>query len=485
MAELPENSGKSNWIRRTMRQCLVALIAASLSHSVYGQCDPEALVPSGQITLGEYGFDVDCDGATIIVGARGDDLAGTDSGSAKVFKKTGGVWGEEVSLSPAVGDAFDQFGFAVAVDGNWLAVGAPFDDDKGSAAGAVYMYERVGGVWMFAEKIAPLELVAGDKFGTAVALDGARLAIGTPGDDDAGSKSGSVLFFELVGTTWTFQQKLTAFDGSGGDEFGTAVDVSGDRLLVGSLFDDDKGVDSGSAYLFELSGARLWSLATKFVASDGATDDEFGSDVSIDNEVAVVGARLHNQAGADSGAVYVFESMMRAWAETVKITSAGAAIGDHFGSAVSVFGSQLLVGARQDDDQGAGSGAAFLFERIAAGQWNLKTQLLADDVNDGDFFGWAVVLHQDVAVVTALGGKIESNLTGHAYSFGISAMCFCPADVADSGGTQPDGAVDVFDLLELLANWGTSGNGAAIAEPEGTIDVFDLLDLLAAWGACS
>ena len=463
--------------------CCAYLAMMTLSPSAVGQCDPQSLVPTGLNTIGEYGYDIDTDGVTIVIGARGDDIAGTDSGSAKVFENIKGSWVEVISLSPGDADAMDNFGTAVAVDGDWLAVGAPFDDDEGNAAGAVYMYERVGGVWTFGVKLTPTQLVMGDKFGTAVALDGQRLAVGAPDDSDMGSDSGAVYMFEHTGSAWTWQRKIVVNDGSSNDEFGAAVDVSGDRVLIGSPFDDDVGVDSGSAYLFELTTARSWSQVAKLITLSGNANDEFGADVSIDGDLAVIGSRKHNHVGSESGVVYIFEPVARAWSETDMLSPETAASGDRFGNAVCVFGERLLVGARLDDDQGMSSGAAFLYKR-SNGNWQLQTLLISDDVDTGEFFGWAVALHQDVAVVSALAGRIDEALTGVAYSFDVSTACFCSSDLTDSAGQMPDGAVDVFDLLELLANWGSNGAGAVIAPPTDVVDVFDLLDLLAAWGGC-
>lgn len=459
--------------------CAAAAAAAvALTHDASGQCEAQSLDPTGVASLGEYGYDVATDGQTIVVGARGDDLVGNDAGSARVYEFIGDVWTEVITLSAGDAQASDLFGQAVAVDGEWLVVGSPFDDDAGSASGAVYVYQRLAGAWTFDGKLVPLALEAGDNFGSAVAIDGTRLVIGATGDDDQGMNAGAAYVCEYSDGSWTEQGKLTASGVGIGDRFGSSVDVSGDRIVVGAPLDDDVGINSGSAYVFELDGARTWTLASMLTLIDGATMDEFGGSVSIDGDLIAVGARRHDFVANDAGAVFIFEPGARSWMRTDRIVSPSGAAGDHFGNDVSLAGQRLLVGARLDDNQGADSGSALLFARDD-GDWSLQEQLIRDIVDDGDFYGWAVALSADHAIVAALAGMLDGTATGHVHVFNVSPTCQCPADL--------DGnlAVDIFDLLELLSNWGTGGEGAAIASPEDVVDVFDLIELLSAWGDCA
>jgi hypothetical protein len=109
-----------------------------------------------------------------------------------------------------------------------------------------------------------------------------------------------------------FKQKLTASDGAAGDRFGSSVSLSGDGsvALVGAYADDDKGTNSGSAYIFTRNGST-WTEQAKLVASDGASDDRFGYSVSLssDGNTALIGAYLDDDKGTDSGAAYVYESV--------------------------------------------------------------------------------------------------------------------------------------------------------------------------------
>jgi hypothetical protein len=123
-------------------------------------------------------------------------------------------------------------------------------------------------------------------------------------DDDNGVDSGSVYVFTRSGTTWAQQVKLLALDGAAGDNFGGNFDLDGDTLLVGAMMDDDKGTNSGSAYIFTRTGTT-WTQQQKLLASDGVLNDQFGV-VSLDVDTALIGAWYDDDMGTNSGSVYVF-----------------------------------------------------------------------------------------------------------------------------------------------------------------------------------
>jgi hypothetical protein len=101
------------------------------------------------------------------------------------------------------------------------------------------------------------------------------------------------------------QQQLTASDGAESDNFGWSVSISGDYAVVGAYGDDDKGSASGSAYVFVRSGTT-WTEQQKLTASDGASTDFFGHSVSISGDTAIVGADGNDDKGINSGSAYVF-----------------------------------------------------------------------------------------------------------------------------------------------------------------------------------
>lgn len=215
----------------------------------------------------------------------------------------------------------------------------------------------------------------GDNFGAGLALSGETVLVGSLYDDDLGDASGSAYIFarnQGGPDAWGQVTKLTADDGVAGDEFGFPVWIAGELAIVGARNDDDHGTSSGSAYIFarDSGGPDAWGQVAKLTASDGAAEDRFGRAVAIGPNLAVVGAPRDDDAGERSGSAYVFarnQDGPDAWGELAKLTAPDAEAGDGFGAAIAIDGDLVLVGAHRDDDGGTDSGAAYLFGRNEGG----------------------------------------------------------------------------------------------------------------------
>ena len=338
----------------------------------------------------EFGYSVDVDGDTIVVGARqadhdsggsADADADADTGAVYVFTKpdTGWADGNETATLTAYSPlAREEFGISVAVDGDTILVGAHQDDHNGADAGAAYLFTRPYTGWADSPettKLIPADGAAGDEFGISVAVDGNTAVIGANKDDDNGVDSGSAYVFTKVSGVWSQRAKLTASDGAANDEFGISVAVDDGTIVVGTYGDDididSNGTDEtdvGSAYVF-VKPDTGWADGTetaKLTASDGAASDEFGISVAVDEDTIVIGAR---QDTTRNGAVYVFTEPANGWVdgtETAKFTASDGAAGDRYGHSVGVSGDNVLVGAPSfdsTDDSGssvADTGAAYL-----------------------------------------------------------------------------------------------------------------------------
>jgi len=157
--------------------------------------------------------------------------------------------------------------------------------------------------------------------------------------------------------------KLTASDGAAEDYFGAGVSISGNYAIVGAPLDDDKGSYSGAVYIFE-QNAGTWAEVAKLTASDGDADDRFGLGVSISGKYAIVGSILDDDNGIDSGSAYVFERNAGTWTEVAKLTAIDGIDGDHFGYGVSISGNYAMIGACYDDDNGSNSGSVYVYNVI-------------------------------------------------------------------------------------------------------------------------
>jgi hypothetical protein len=258
----------------------------------------------------------------------------------------------ETKLTASDAAAYDQFGYSVAISGNTIIVGAPFNDDAGSSSGSAYLFDVTTGSQLF--KLTASDPASEDWFGVSVAISGNTAIVGASGNDDGGSGSGSAYLFDV--TTGIQLFKLTASDASADDAFGLEVAISGNTAIVGAYGNDDEGSESGSAYLFDVAtGNQLFKLT----ASDDAAGDSFGSSVAISGTTAIVGAFRDDDAASNSGSAYVFD--VTTGMQLAKLTASDATFEDLFGWSVGISGNTAIVGAFRDDDGVADVGSAYVY----------------------------------------------------------------------------------------------------------------------------
>ncbi len=264
-------------------------------------------------------------------------------------------------------------------------------------------------------KLLATDGAAEDQFGDSVSISGNVALVGAEGDDDKGIDSGSVYVFRWNGSSWVEGPKLLASDGAAGDQFGQSVSISGDVALVGAPEEDNNS--PGKAYVFRWNGSN-WVEGPKLLASDGAAGDNFGQSVSISGDVALVGAEGDDDKGDWSGSAYVFRRDGNSWGEEQKLIAPDGAAQDGFGGSVSISGDVALVGAYNGDGNSTDSGSAYVF-RWDGRSWVEEQELIASDGATDDGFGGSVTISGDVALVGA--SEEEKDLpdagSGMAYVF--------------------------------------------------------------------
>ncbi|MCZ6542515.1 MAG: FG-GAP repeat protein, partial [Planctomycetota bacterium] len=300
--------------------------------------------------------------------------------------------------------------------------------------------------------------------------------VGARLDDDNGSFSGSAYLFDT--TTGRQIAKLLANDGAELDVFGSSVAISGTTAIVGAFFGDDNGDKSGSAYLFDTTTGRQ---IAKLLPYGGAAGDWFGDSVAISGETAIVGAPGDDDNGTGSGSAYLFDisdpaNPMQLCQLLCKLLPDDGAVGDIFGGSVAISGATAIVAAAYDDDNGSFSGSAYLFDTTSGEQ---IAQLLPEDGATDDLFGWSVAISGTTALAGALVDDDNGDFSGSAYLFDAAAAPgMCPWDL--NGNSD----VGILDLLALLAAWGTDPGGPPDFDGDGNVGIIDLLTLLANWGEC-
>jgi hypothetical protein len=393
----------------------------NLLDQVYsGGCNPGDWLEKDKMTGSDgqyndrFGLSISIDGDYAIVGSWFDDDYGEDSGSAYVFKWSGTSWIQQDKLIPSDGYYGDRFG-SVSIDGDYALIGAQNDDDNGQDSGSAYVFKRYGSSWLEEDKLKASDGVTADNFGWFVSIDGDYALIGAPGDDDKGQSAGCAYVFKKYGSSWEEEDKLTASDGYTFDLFGDSVSLHGDYALIGAQGDDDNGVDSGSAYVFKRSGT-YWIQQDKLKASDGAPYDNFGKSVSIDGDYALIGSWYDDDKGQDSGSAYVFKRYDTDWFQVDKLTASDGEYGDQFGRSVSIDGDYALIGVWSDDDNGYGSGSAYIFKQTGT-SWIQDDKLTASDGSPYDYFGIAVSLDGNKAIIGAPFDDDKGQDSGSVYAF--------------------------------------------------------------------
>ena len=282
-------------------------------------------------------------------------------------------WTEVAKLTADDGAEDDRFGISVSIDGDTMVIGAYFDRDNGGYSGSAYVFTRatagdLGSGWTQVAKLTADDGAYDDVFGIRVSIDGDTMVIGSS------SGSAYVFTRDTAGdlaSGWTHVAKLTANDGAAGDEFGRSVSIDGNTVVVGAYGDADHGSNTGSAYVFTrtITGDLTsgWTQVAKLTADDGAADDFFGISVSIDGDTMVIGARNDDDKGSNSGSAYVFlrttaGDLASGWTQVAKLTADDGAAGDEFGGSVSIGGGTVVIGANLDDDKGSDSGSAYVFQ---------------------------------------------------------------------------------------------------------------------------
>jgi hypothetical protein len=424
---------------------LLAFLGFIHPYRVSAQISESRLIPDDGEEAEYFGWSVALSGEYLLIGASEDDDQGAASGSAYIFRRVGDFWVQHQKLLAGDGSSYDTFGNAVAISDSFAVIGAQLDDDRGMDAGAVYVFTLDGDTWVEHTKLTASDGEPGDHFGSSVSISGGIIVAGASLDDDNGLNSGSAYVFRGGSGGWAEEEKLLADDGEIDDRF-DEVGISGNTIIVGAWGDHDQGDLTGSAYIFTYSGSD-WIQDQKLTAEDAAGGDQFGLDVAISGDRAIVGAYGNDDNGENSGAAYVFRRDGDVWIQEEKLLPADGADFDEFGLSVSINNDLVLVGADVDDDNGENSGSAYVFRRTGT-QWTEELKITASDGEPYDYFGISVALDADRGLIGAGGDDQNGADAGAAYvyeGFAVTPAAIVP--VAPSNG-----AVVGTDTVRLVWN---------------------------------
>jgi hypothetical protein len=427
-----------------------------------------------------FGWSVAVSGNTVVIGApeedssaRGvngnaSDNSAPTSGAAYVFVRSGTNWTQQAYLKASNADAADRFGYAVAISGDTIVVGAYGEsssatgvngnetDNSASASGAAYVFVRDGTNWTQQAYLKASNTGRDDRFGYRVAVSGDTAAVSSYQEDsnavgvngaqtnDVATDSGAVYVFVRSGTNWTQEAYLKASNTQFGDIFGRSVAVSGDTIVVGAPREDsratgvngdqaDNGLsDSGAAYVFVRSGTN-WAQQAYLKASNTGASDDFGFRVAVVDNTLLVGAwtedssatgvngNQNDNSAPGSGAVYVFVRSDTNWTQQAYLKASNTGIDDRFGVSLSLSTDKAVVGAYTESSSATGvngdqtnnaaqfAGAAYVYLR-AGTNWIQHAYLKASNTGFDDWFGFGVGISGETIVIG--GPRDDSAATG-------------------------------------------------------------------------
>ncbi len=393
-----------------------------------GMAQPtESIIHASNGAAGDqFGTSVAISGNYAIAGSPEDEPNGAKSGSVYFYELAGGVWVEKQNISPTDGSADDEFGHSVAISGEWAIVGANLaGSSPTSPYGKVYVYHRnASGVWSLDTSFTNTSL---DQFGTSVAIDGDYFVAGginaTATINGVLKQCGTAVVFRYNGSIWAIEQELFPDDGDNSNEFGHSVSISGNQIVVGSWKADPSGANAGAAYVYSRIGSQ-WTQDTKLVAFDGAAGDLFGNAVSIEGDKLLVSAHKDN---GRKGAVYFYNKSGGTWSLANKAVAFDGATSAEFGSDCDFINPvTVIVGAHKQKNGTKTQGAVYLFEYDSnSSTWiasTLQSQIRASDGKSYDFFGGAVVGDGDYLYVGAFRDDNMGSSSGGSYFYDIAQV---------------------------------------------------------------
>jgi len=378
----------------------------------WGQVDRLAAADGAELEFG-----VAVSGATLVLGAAADGTQGFGAGAAFIFRRSGETWDQTQKMDADDTANGDGFAFNLAMDGDLAVVGAwAADMQKGS----VYVFERNrDGIdsWGQVAKLVASDGYMYERFGFSVDINDDHVIVGAPADGEGAYMGGAAYVFSRNqggADSWGEVEKLMAPDVANYDQFGWSVGIDHGLVVVGSNKGDGLVADSGSAYLYARNqgGADAWGLVTELDASDGVAFDYFGESVAMAGDVVVVGAYGDESS---TGAIFLYgrnQGAADGWGEIKKITASDGEATDRFGVSVSMYNSNVLVGAE-------GADAAYLYRRNHGGidNWGEAAILTSSDGQPFDSFGYAVSLDGEFAAVGATDADGAVTDSGAVYLF--------------------------------------------------------------------
>lgn len=401
------------------------------------------------------------DGNRIAVGSAHSLKSGVRSGSVDVFELQNTDWIRTATLRATNPESQSHFGKSVALSGNNLLIGAPLSDNFDLNAGAVFFFKFENGTWTENQIFKANDTQSSDQFGLSVSIYDNTLVVGAPFNNYNASVTGSAYVFDFDGINFTETQKLTGNSSAADSQFGSSVSINSSNIIIGAKYGfNDLAIRTGSAYIFGFDSVN-WVLEDKVFAAQ--ENSQFGDSVSIFPNFAVIGAigSFNASSGAfifeknnlnwnfkqwlqeenvsavasnstdsiilglpfydnqylNEGALEIYTLNGGTWANNQQIRSLQNGVeGDRFGASLSVLTDKMLIGVPDDNPLGSQTGTVKEFIKTN-GDWAQNQIISPNNLNDGDNFGYELILNNQEAFISATGDDTNGQDSGAVYYF--------------------------------------------------------------------
>ncbi len=391
------------------------MLAMSSPHANSQSASPIFQIQQSSLDGGlyeQFGTAVAIYSNTIVIGAPGQ---ANSNGEACIYQQEDQVWQLSTCLSaiPTFASNVQQFGDAVSISENYIIVGAT--QNNSNSTGAAYIFSYQNNAWIQDAELLNPDSVTNGTFGETVSISGEYAAVGSQGL--GASRDGAVYIFKRDDTGWAFDTTISPDAGENNRRFGSSVALSGEYLIIGNY--EHGRYREGSATIYKRDD-DIWSRQARLKGGTITRNGEFGFATAISENYAVVGAQMENDPDNNKtkkrGAAYVYRREGTQWHHQTKLLASDGVKGDQFGSAVTVSGNHIIVGAKKKDSS---SGSSYIFENIE-GSWSELEIINASDRSSQDNFGNAVALSDNNFVIGADSKPMPNNLSGVSYTYDLN-----------------------------------------------------------------
>jgi len=407
-------------MKHTIFATLLLVSIASLSPATATTTETK-LTAADAFANQQFGRAVAIDGNTAVIGAPGSPIGSNGVGSAYVYVRTTSGWQFQQKLTAFDGTQDSFFGVSVDIDGDTIVVGANGDTNAGTSSGAAYVFVRSNNIWTIKQKLTGSENSSNDSFGLSVGIDGNTIVCGAFGNTPSPSvfAVGTTYVFTLIGNQWLETQKLSASDASHNNSFGGTVAIDGNTIIAGAIGNSQF---AGAVYVFEFDGSS-WIEKEKLTAHDATPHVVFGYRLGVSGETIVVASQGAGETPPQFAAAYIFRRTPSGWHQQKRITTDTVVVNGQpeimgrFDLTVAVSGDTVVVGSQNDPTINYFSGSAYIYRRNGESSWVLDQQIFPSDAARDDLFGSAVAISSETVVIGSWFKSTSVPFSGAAYIY--------------------------------------------------------------------